>query len=124
MGAKLIPVWRFETDDGSGPYQSQEHGYHCPCLLNPERWPPPDVDWLMAIKWDKLWLSDEDDPSRYLFGFRTRTQARRWFNSSTVREMAEHGIRLSLYCVPVDAVIIGEKQVAFRSDQAKWKLRL
>jgi hypothetical protein len=66
----------------------------------------------------------DDNPANYLFGFRTRTQARQWFNPSTVREMAEHGIRLSLYCVPVDAVIIGEKQVAFRSDQAKWKLRL
>jgi hypothetical protein len=98
-------VYRLERPDGSGPLRgcraplSTADGFNYDDA-NVRRWPPPRNDG----------LDPDRRPSNCVYGVRTLSQLRHWFNHC--RDQLS-GFVVTEYLVERDAVWLGRKQVAF-----------
>lgn len=99
-------VWRVENKEGFGPYQAlDDYGWD---HQNQDHQPRP---------WDDLDF-DGHEIRDYRFGFSSQEQMQAWFGDKDRAFLASHGFELVLYDVPPDAILTGEKQVAFKRDQS------
>ena len=99
-------VWRVQTEDGRGPYQSSVYGKwrtppsHHGC-------PMPQMDGMDG------WTRE------HIFGFASREQLLEWFPLDGHCSMGEAGLYEAIYEVPEEHVVRGRTQLCFRALAAR-----
>jgi hypothetical protein len=101
-------VFRVETENGEGPYNTEKYSYTARELNRKHRAstirPSPHFD-------ISGWTYDD------YFGFNSIKSFREWFDDSWA-ELKKMGCRLKAYKVDDEHVMLGSKQVCFRKDRA------
>lgn len=116
MKGLFVNVWRYESvHDGFGPYHAIGSELWGNCQFSgkfEERTPAPREDNFNRRHFDN-W--GEWKMYGYLFGFRSRKQAKTWFYPKAVRcSFKKHNVFLVRYRVPIEDVVYGERQLAFK----------
>lgn len=107
-----MQVYRIENKDTKlGPY---DMGL---CSLCP-------FDWDRRNQPAPLEDGIEDFSSKHIFGFKSLLQLDDWFDYQTRAWFEERGSFITIYDVPDEHVVKGEKQVAFVAKKATLKGRL
>lgn len=106
-----MKIYRFETDDGRGPYKYDlqliwNGNFNC----DPSKCPTPERDERLAPEWNSV----RHLSLHYKFGFISEDQVMSWFPTNTRRLLIEAGIKLRIYHVDESDVIQGDTQCVFK----------
>ena len=120
-----MKVYRVEDRTGCGPYTKL--GYTCihnsPASKAVEQRPIPSDDPGLTDFWDSL--SDNDNYTRWTFGFASLGQYIEWFNRASERTiLSNYGLYLSAYKVSKRHVASSDKQCIFEKSKAQFLNRL
>lgn len=112
-------VYRLESEDGEGIYQMNRDAEFedviSPFMMASLRHPRPNKDAGLAGFWSRTWAT-----SHWYFGFSSKAQMKRWFNSKKARKVfAEKGVQCNLYEVSKDDFRRGVAQAIFVKHRAK-----
>lgn len=109
-------VWRIENADGEGPYANDDETVPL-AFRTISKHPAPYMDPGLSDWWG---TSIFDEKPEYVFGFKSLSQYRKWFNDITFRrELEREGFQLNRYEVPDDWFKASNHQAVFVKDKAK-----
>lgn len=99
-----MKVYRVENpQDGLGPYQ---YGVVDWRHYDEEKCPSPSEDG-MPFPYGAR---------EYYFGCLTKTALKKWFDLDALETFEQQGLLVYEYDVPLDNVLVGKKQIAFKKD--------